>query len=158
MNLMRFNYSNLLPPLVGATRLRGIFCNPFSNESCIVCALISLSRLPVSVSGSIESLSRILELLSLGPGNRHIYHQPERSRHLGRHQNQAEKSSNVKPASRATKIMEIGSKSAKQLSFLMFCTWFAFCLDFGVTEYPIFKKNLIINGVSQLIDSISVDN
>ena len=40
-------------PLVGATRLRGILCNPVCSVPCILCTLSSASRLPVSASESL---------------------------------------------------------------------------------------------------------
>ena len=49
------NRVNPPAPLVGATRLRGILCNPVSSVPCILCTLFSVSRFPVSVSGSLET-------------------------------------------------------------------------------------------------------
>ena len=71
-------HRELNPPatLVGATKLRSIICNPVSNAPCILCTLRSISRLPFSVSGPLESVSGILELLLPGPGDPPIYHQP----------------------------------------------------------------------------------
>ena len=44
--------SNPPAPLEGATRLRCIKRNPVSSVPCILCTLFSVSRFPVSVSGS----------------------------------------------------------------------------------------------------------
>ena len=48
--------SNPSAPLVGASRLRGIICNPVSSVSCILWTLFPISRLPISVSGSLGSV------------------------------------------------------------------------------------------------------
>ena len=42
-------------------------CNLVSSVSCILCTLSSVSRLPISLSGSLESCSGILDCLFLRP-------------------------------------------------------------------------------------------
>ena len=100
-------------PLKGATRLRGIMCNPVSSVSCILCTLFSVSRLPVSVSGSRESGFRDPGLVLLRAWEQANYHQPDWAQDLGWPQNHPEKSPNFKPVSRATKIMKIGLKATQ---------------------------------------------
>ena len=55
-------------PLVGVFGLWSIMCNPVSSVPCILCTLFWISRLPVSVSGPLESGSEILDCLLIRPG------------------------------------------------------------------------------------------
>ena len=132
-----WSYNHHSPaPLVAATRLRRIMCNPVSSVSCILRTLFSVSRLPVSVSGSLESCSGILDCLLLGPGNHPIYLPPERSRDLGWPHNHP---SNFKPVSRATKVMKIGPKATKNHEKLTVESWeiqFVQKLIFAIPPLP----------------------
>ena len=69
-------YKDPPAPLEGATRLRGIMCNPVSSVPCILCTLFSVSRFPVSVSGSLESGFRDPGIVLLSAREAPIYHQP----------------------------------------------------------------------------------
>ena len=57
------------PLFRGASRLGGTLCTPVPSVSYTLCILFSVSRITVSVSKS-------LELLSIGRGDRPIYHPP----------------------------------------------------------------------------------
>ena len=51
-------------------------CNPVSSVSCILCTLFSVSRFPVSVSGSLGSGFRDPGIMLLRPREQANYHQP----------------------------------------------------------------------------------
>ena len=94
------------PPIVRATKLREMICNPVSSVPCTLCALRSISRFPVSVSRSLESVSGILELLLLRPcqDGRRIRGEPRIT---------TKKSLNFQADSRATKTMRNGPNAER---------------------------------------------
>ena len=101
------------PPLRGPPGCGASLCNPVSSVSCILCTLFSVSRLPVSVSGSVESGFRDPGLFVHRAQEPTIYPQPDRSQNLGWPQNVLDKSSNFMPVSRATKVMKIVPKATQ---------------------------------------------
>ena len=99
--------------LWGATWLRRPLCDPVSIVSCIKCTLSSVSRLPVSISASLKSVSGILELWLLGPGNQPIQLEPSAMPRPGGNPESPWKVINFKPVSRATKLVKIGPKATQ---------------------------------------------
>ena len=64
------------PPLRGPPGCEASLCNPVSNVPCILCTLFSVSRFPVSVSGSLESGFRDPGLFVTRDPPATNYHQP----------------------------------------------------------------------------------
>ena len=87
------------PPLWGPPGCEGSLCNPVSSVQCILCTLFSVSRLPVSVSGSRESGSRDPGLFVTRAQDPSIYHRPGGVSGSGVSPESPWKSSNFKPFS-----------------------------------------------------------
>ena len=101
------------PPLWGPPGCEASLCNPVTSVPCILCTLFSVSRLPVSVSWSLESGFSDPGIVVTWAQPATIYHQPGWSQDLGCPQNHSEESSNFTQVSRATRAMKIGPKATK---------------------------------------------